>query len=326
MCVNLLYLLTRNDLSELLLQTAIASITSTHSGQYTCTIILILALMLHLNELTSVFFYFSCRAGFRQHFRQLGEVRAVLDCNVMALTATCTKQSKEDIQMELCMDDAIMVTHTADRPNIFFQVQAMAISLTQWLPILQEDVGIIKTLGVAAERKLFFCRSIEMACRLYEFYVDALQDTAYFDPNGPRSASNRIVAMYHSESAPSVKISVTAALADANGIVRRVFATQSLSMGIDCLNIREIIHWGIPRTLEDYYQECGRAGRDGLPAKATLLYAAPVNKSLCNEAVQQYCESTTCYRSVLLSYFDSNCIEHSPATSTMCCGVCLSKK
>ncbi len=266
--------------------------------------------------------FFTFRASFRQSFRLLGEVRAAIDCSVMVLTATCTEQAKADIQTSMCMEAPVLITHTADRPNIFLDVQAMPRSAALWLPILQEDAGVLATLGVAADRNFFFCRSIEMSCKLYEFYMDNLDTGAYFDPDGSRIPSNRLVAMYHSESADSVKMSVTASLSDPNGVVRRVFAMQSLSMGIDCPNIREVVHWGVPRTLEDYYQECGRAGRDGQPAKATLLYASPINKSLCNETVVNYCQSRSCYRKVILCYFSSY-VEEKSAPS-VCCGMCAS--
>ena len=80
--------------------------------------------------------------------------------------------------------------------------------------------------------------------------------------------------MYHSQSPPSVKKAVSFSLSDPNGVIRCVFATQSLSMGIDCLNGREVIHFGPPKSLECYLQEIGRAGRDKLMSKATILFAA----------------------------------------------------
>ena len=96
-----------------------------------------------------------------------------------------------------------------------------------------------------------------MACRLYEYYEDTLGKFVYY--SGFPMPSNCLVAMYHSESATSVRNACITSLSDPSGVVRQVFVTQSLSMGIHCLNIR-VIHWGIPRTLEKYFQECGRVG------------------------------------------------------------------
>ena len=207
-------------------------------------------------------------------FKLLSEIRAIVDVKVMALTATCRESDRLNIMADLCMNDAVLVQCSADRPNIFFEVREMPSNAEKWSPILDDDIEIVRTLAVACDRKVFFCRSIEMACRLYEYYEDALEKSVYNDPSGGPVPSNRLVAMYHSESAPSVKNAVSSSLSDPNGVVRRVFATQSLSMGIHCQNIREVIHWGIPRTLEQYFQECGRAGRDNLPAKAMLLHTS----------------------------------------------------
>ena len=98
--------------------------------------------------------------------------------------------------------------------------------------------------GKHCHRKVIFCRSIDMACTLYEYYEDGLGDCAYSNPQSGPAPSNRIFAMYHSESASSVKTAVSDSLLDPNEVVRRVFATRSLGMGIDCPNIREVTHWG----------------------------------------------------------------------------------
>ena len=244
----------------------------------------------------------------------------------MALTATCTKENQHAIMADLCMNDAVIITHSADRPNIFFQVQEVPGNFDQWMSFLEDDVEVVKTLGITVDRKIIYCRSIEMACQLYEYYDELLEESAYHDPNGNLVPSNRIIAMFHSDSAPSVKTAVTASLADPNGIVRRVFATQSLSMGIHCLNIREVIHWGVPRTLEDYYQECGRAGRDNLPARATLLFAArQLSESFCNTSVIEYCTSTVCHRRKLLTYFQCTDYNITPCLPNVCCNVCHPK-
>jgi len=161
--------------------------------------------------------------------------------------------------------------------QIFLSTKLMPAKVDEWGPFLYEDITIVKTLGVNVERKVFFCHTIEMACHLYEYYDDVLRARAYFDPNGKLVPSNRIIAMYHSETAESVKRAVSESLADPNGIICRIFATQSLSMGVDCPNIRQMIQWQVPRTLEAYFQ-VGCAGRDGAPAAAILLYSSGMVK------------------------------------------------
>ena len=126
--------------------------------------------------------------------------------------------------------------------------------------------------------------------------------------------------MYYSESASSVKTAVSESLLDLNGVVRRVFATQSLGMGIDCPNIREVIHWGVPCSLEDHYREIRRAGRDGLTARATLLYAVhQLRETFHNKSVIDCCNSQGCYRKVILGYF---CVLDELGPASVCCSCC----
>lgn len=112
--------------------------------------------------------------------------------------------------------------------------------------------------------------------------------------------------MYHSNSAPSVKKAVLESLANPNGKVRRVFATQSLSMGINCQNFRYVYHWGAPRSLEQYFQEVGRGGRDGIASQAILLFCdSQLKPKLCTQSTIDYCLniSNTCLRAKLMDYF-----------------------
>lgn len=131
--------------------------------------------------------------------------------------------------------------------------------------------------------------------------------------------------MYHSRSAGSVKNAVGQALGNPDGIVRRVFTTQSLSMGIDCPNVRHVVHvhWEVPRTLEAYFQEVGCAERDGRPAAATLLYhSGHLRDTLCSTSVQEYCSNPTteCLRLKLMKYFS---IDYDRTRSHgHCCSVC----
>ena len=160
----------------------------------------------HTNYYICLFF----QGNFRQQFQHLGEIRAVLDTKVMALTATCTPANHQTIMSKLSMDAAVLVRHTSNHPNIFLVVREMPGDFTKWQEMLDEDILILilKALGISFERKVIFCRSIKMGCTLYEYYEDGLSDCTYRDPQGSLILSNHVLAMYHLESASSIKTTI----------------------------------------------------------------------------------------------------------------------
>ena len=91
-------------------------------------------------------------------------------------------------------------------------------------------------------------------------------------------------------------------LSDSNDVVRRVFATQSLSMWVNCPNVREVVFWGPPKDLEEYFQECGCAGRDGQLATAILLYSTSQLRH-CNNEMKHLCTSNECMRQSCVATF-----------------------
>lgn len=109
----------------------------------------------------------------------------------MALIATCTHADQQTIMTNLSMEEAALIQHSGDRPNVFFVVREMPGDYSQWQETLDDDIEITKTLGISSERKVIFCRSIETACRLYEYYEEHLSECAYYDPQG----SHRIVLL-----------------------------------------------------------------------------------------------------------------------------------
>ena len=72
------------------------------------------------------------------------------------MTATCTKDNQHAITADMCMNDAVIVTHSADRPNIFFQVQEMPSNFDQWMSFLEDDVEAVTTLGITVDRKIIY--------------------------------------------------------------------------------------------------------------------------------------------------------------------------
>lgn len=79
-------------------------------------------------------------------------------------------------------------------------------------------------------------------------------------------------AMYHSKTPPQIQEKVLASLTDIDGLIRCVFATNALGLGVNFPNIRRVVHYGIPRDMEEYVQEIGRGGRDKGKFDALVLY------------------------------------------------------
>ena len=132
--------------------------------------------------------------------------------------------------------------------------------------------------------------------------------------------------MFTACTTPSVKETILATFCSSDGILRVVVATVAFGMGLDCPNVRHIIHWGPSTDVEQYLQETGRAGRDGLPSLATLcvtdLQSHPAEESM----KEYYKNKATCRRELLLSHFDSNiaelCEENRKSSRCLCCDIC----
>ena len=106
-----------------------------------------------------------------------------------------------------------------------------------------------------------------------------------------------------------------------NGKIRLVIATTAYGMGVDCPDIRRIIHWGSPCTIEEYVQETGRAGRDGASAVA-ILYIAKGNKGLTSPMKQYIENASVCRSKLLFQHF----LKYADSTVTSqgcrCCDIC----
>ena len=110
-----------------------------------------------------------------------------------------------------------------------------------------------------------------------------------------------------------------------DGNLRVVIGTIAFGMGLDCPDVRHIIHWGPSADIESYIQETGRAGRDGYLSRAVLYHSA-ADYRFSSNAMVNYCKNTTeCNRKLLFNEFDEFEDElASPCTLCLCCDVCKS--
>jgi ATP-dependent DNA helicase RecQ len=244
---------------------------------------------------------------FRPEYQQLSVLRARFSgVPLLALTATADAPTRNDIVAQLKLQNAPVFAAGYDRPNLFYRVLDKKNPLEQLRRFIAaehpEDAGIV------------YCLTRR-----------AVDDTARW-----LTAQGRAALPYHAGLDAAIRERHQERFLREEGIV--VVATIAFGLGIDKPNVRFVAHLDVPKNLEAYYQETGRAGRDGLPADAWMTYGAADVMNLLRllgeigaeerqrverrkvDAFIGYCETTVCRRQVLLAYFGER--DHPP------CGNC----
>jgi ATP-dependent DNA helicase RecQ len=185
---------------------------------------------------------------FRPEYRRLAEVREALPrVAIGAYTATATPRVREDIARQLHLRDPAVLVGSFDRPNLTYRVRAREGALDQIAAILHEHAG---------EAAIVYC----LSRRETEHLASGL------------SARKIRAEAYHAGLDAKVRRRLGEDFRSER--VNVVCATVAFGMGIDRGDVRCVIHATMPKSIEHYQQEIGRAGRDGLPAECVLLYSA----------------------------------------------------
>lgn len=224
----------------------------------------------------------------------------------LALTATATQQTKKEIVKSLGLLDPLPIEINPDRPNIFLasyprpnqgdtKLENILRPLADELIDMRQDFPltlIYGNLATIAECFLYF--SNRMGHLQYE-------------PLGAAPLSkNRMFSQFHAQYPDHERERMVLELVEGKSKLRILFVTVAFGLGVDVKNIRRIIHIGVPHTLEEYFQEAGRCGRDGLPGSATIYYNSydiSAAKKNMSQSMRDYVKFDKCKREMILSYF-----------------------
>ncbi len=246
---------------------------------------------------------------FRPSYQAIPHLLDYLDKRpvMAAFTATATHQVRQDIVHYLGLQKPFEMVTGFDRPNLFFALEEPS-----------DKMRRLKELLASGEPSIVYCatrKDVEsVASKLNQSGIKARPYHAGMDMSD-RHATQR--AFQFDE-------------------IQVVVATNAFGMGIDKSNVRQVIHYAMPKDLESYYQEAGRAGRDGEDSRCTLFYSDrdimtnvylieqggdPIGRQKLNEMID-YCRTTQCLRGFMLRYFgesphETNCQSCTNCTTTV---------
>lgn len=247
---------------------------------------------------------------FRPEYTQLGGLKASFpNAPIMALTATADYTTRQDILTHLKLQNPYKYIGSFDRPNIRYTLEE------KFKPMEQLARFVLAQKGKSG---IVYCNSRNKVERIAESLRHKGVSAAAYHAGMETAQRERVQQDFQRDN------------------VQVVVATIAFGMGINKSNVRFVAHFDLPRSIESYYQETGRAGRDDLPAEAVLFYEpadyAWLQKILLEkpetpqrqieqhklEAIGEFAESQTCRRLVLLNYFGEH--RQTPCNN---CDICL---
>jgi ATP-dependent DNA helicase RecQ len=249
---------------------------------------------------------------FRPEYRRIKSILdAIGNLPLIALTATATPKVQLDIKKNLAMDDASIFLSSFNRQNLYYEIRPKVHAKKQLIKFIKDHKG---------KSGIIYCLSRKKVEEIAEFL----------------KVNDVKAAPYHAGLDPAVRVKNQDDFLNEETEV--IVATIAFGMGIDKPDVRFVIHYDTPKSLEGYYQETGRSGRDGLEGNCILFYrykdvlklekfqkdktvTERENAKILLDEMSSFAESSVCRRKQLLHYFGEK-YDESSCGKTMWCDIC----
>ena len=277
----------------------------------------------------------SNRKDFRPAYAKLGVLGNYFpQIPIVGLTATANCKTQGIICDSLGLFDPTIIKINPDRENIYFaSYTRKSTGDAKLSEVLEPLVQQLKQ-----ERQQFpltlVYSNLETISDCYMYFSEMLGTEQYEPPDAQPIAKNRMFTLFHAQYPNHEHQRIITELASGTSKLRILFVTVAFGIGVDIQNIRQVIHIGVPYTMEEYFQEAGRCGRDGLPSKALVYYNAyDISQSRTNMAdvMREFVTANKCKREIILRHFGYETPRRSLPQHTCCdyhretcdCDTCL---
>ena len=257
---------------------------------------------------------------------------------VLALTATASYKDISIIKESLNLKKPLEVIASPNRANLFYKkVFCEGEDIDFFVKTLEPIAAKLKEKKVDYPLTIFYL-PLKWCGFAFKFLQKQLGRDQYYPTTSEALPENRLFAQYHAPQTQAMKDLVLTELASPSSKVRVIFATVAMGMGVDVPSIRFVIHVGPPRSIREYMQETGRAGRDGKPSTVILHYNnkdIATNRTEISDDIRAYCRlEKACLRKFLLKCLDvgetdENTLGHRCCSNRKCncnCQDCIAQR